>query len=64
MKARALAYFRDLKERTYRKCGEVFEVTEERFEEINRNGVKATGAPLVEAVKVPAKRRAAEKEAE
>lgn len=53
MKARALAPFDDLKEGVPRAKGDVFEVTEERFEEIN----STTFGTLVETVEEKAATR-------
>ncbi len=72
-----LVDFQDLNKNVWRKRGEEFVVTKERFEEINSIGMEKIGAPIVEEVrrepapqkqtpesrakKAPAKRRTAKK---
>ena len=43
----ALTPFYDVKEGTHRKAGEEFDVTEERFDEINEAGKKQLGTQLI-----------------
>lgn len=49
MKVRALTVFEDLQEHTDRRPGDIFEVTKERFEQINSKYDHA----LVEAIEEP-----------
>ena len=73
MSVKALVDFTDKAKNVYRKAGEEFVVTKERFEEINEVGFREINAPIVEEVeriappketpesrakKAPARRRA------